>query len=183
MQNPRTIEEISREDGEELGPGSLENLGSSEWLRKFIDRLKKPPRYNLSSNKGSFLAGLWFMLKRFHEGFNAKEIMMALQDKHRDYSLTFVQKIVGGTTPPVVKAYLTPAEVELINERVATVALVLEFNRMGKTIAFIRERLQFHGQVFPDDFIQELIRNEKQWELETLVDIHRQECVQSMSSN
>lgn len=178
MSNPRTNKANSRE---ELGPGSLEDLGSSEWLRIFTDPSKKPPRYYLCSNKGPFIAGLCFMLKRSRQGLNAQEIMMALKDKNRDYSLAFIEKIIGVNIQKTATGFLTPADVKVITGDIAAFALVLEFNRMGKSIAFIQERLNLHGRSFAHDFIQDLIRNEKQWELETLVDIHRQESVQSMS--
>lgn len=178
--NSKSLDEKGPEDPETLGPGSLEDLGSSERLRIFTFTSNSHPRYDLGLNKGQFLGGLRFMLERYHEGSSAEEIMIALKNKHRDYPLAFVRKIVDGDVPTVAKGYLTPGDAKFIAMDLSGFALVLEYNRMGKSIPFIRERLEHHAQSFTEDFIQDLIRSEKQWELESLVDIHRQESMQSM---
>lgn len=174
--NPTKNEENSQEDHESLGPGSLEDLGSSEWLQRFTATSKKHPRYDLGSNKGPFLAGLRFMLERFHEGSSAETITMTLKNKNRNFSLAFVRELID----------FIPGDVIEIDQHIGGFALVLEFNRMGKSIPFIQERLEHigrfgrFGRSFREAFLQELILNEKQWELETLVDIHRQESLQSV---
>lgn len=178
--NPIRHDENGQKTPAKLGPGSLEDLGSPEWLRIFTFTSNSHPRYDLDSNKGQFLGGVRFMLERYHKGSSAEEIMIALKNKNRDYPLAFVRKIVDGDVPSVAKGYLTSGDAKFVTMDLSGFALILEYNRMGKSIPFIRERLESHAQVFSEDFIQELIRREKQWELESLVDIHRQESVQSM---
>lgn len=180
--NQMTTEGNSRENPDALGPGSLEDLGASEWLRIFTSTIKQRPEYDLNSNKGPFLGGLRFMLERFHEDpddddkSTLEAIMTVLKDKNRNFSLNFIIDVIELPTGDQME----------MDNRIAGFALVLEYNRMGKSIRFMKRVLEQHpGRFNGDDcffrtgFIQQLIHYEKQWELETLVDIHRQECVQS----
>lgn len=170
-------EENSQEDDEALGPDSLEDLGVKKWLQRFAFISKKHLRYDLDSNKGSFLAGLRFIIEHLQKGSSVEAITTALKNKNRNFSPVFVRDILD----------FISGDLKEIDNYIAGFALVLEYKLRGKSILSIRERLEdievifgFFGSLFRETFIQQLILNEKQWELETLVDIHRQESLQSL---
>lgn len=166
----------SREDPDALGPGSLEDLGLSEWLRWLTIISKQHPKYDLNSNKGLFLGGLRFTLKRFHEDSSEEAIMTALK-KHKPKLFAHLHRGSGRTLPLETWWKSTI--------KFAGFALILESNHMDKGILFMKKKdsnVLAVGTIliafFRDDIIRKLICNEKQWELDTLGDIHCQESMQ-----
>lgn len=120
------------------------------------------------------LAGLHFMLQLFYEGRDTEEIMVLFNNKKVLFSLSFVRQVVGGEISTVVRDYSNDEEQLKAQDRIKLdiklFALMLQLNRIGRSIPKIQKLLEDHGYCLRQNFIREMIHNKQRWDSKMLLD-------------
>lgn len=130
-------------------------------------------------NKCTFLESLGFMIQLFYEGTRAEEIMALFNNQNIPLLLSFVQEVVGGDIPTVVRDQLNKKEQreakDRINLEVSVFDHVLHLHHIGKRIWFIQEELRQRGLHVPENLIRGLISYQRQWEARMLAEARKGE--------
>lgn len=158
---------------------SLEDLKASD-LGKWPEAPSLESKYEIDGFDPitrPFLAGLHFMLQLFYEGRDAKEIMVLFNNKKAPFSLSFIRQVVGGDIPTVVRDYSNGEEQlkaqDRIKRDIKLFALMLQLDRIGRSIPKIQKLLEDHGYCLRQNFIWEMIYNKQQWDSRMLLDGHK----------
>lgn len=117
--------------------------------------------YDLGPNKSTFLAGLSLMLELFNEGKSAEEIWILFNNINRPYSLSFIETVVNGDIPTPARDELSDAEqLEAEHQKhlaMTMFAQILRLNYQGRSVQFIKDKLEHHQHYSTANFIRELI--------------------------
>lgn len=146
--------EASKSDIEASGVGKEPELTAE----------KTHKSYDLGPNKGTFLAGLSLVLELFHEGKSAEEICILFNNINRPLSLSFIQTVVNGNIPPSRDELSDAEQLEAEHQKhlaIAVFAQILRLNYKGRSVQFIKDKLEHHQYYSTAKFIQELIFYEK----------------------
>lgn len=169
-------DQLKEEQSDEVS--GLKNGNDSDlWVQSNeVSGLSNGNDYDLWENSGEFFGALKYMVKAFYFGQSTEETRLLFQLNKREFSYSFIEQVVGGDHTEVKSFDLLPEEqIEAtyhMERDIAVFDLLLQLHGIGKNAAFIHQKLRTLGYRFSEDFIQDMIDYEEQWDQNDPLRLH-----------